>query len=100
VNTRPQVGALGDGALAVWVNNPSNQIIGDVAHPDTIQFARYTLSTNAWTTATTVISELTGRPTTSVNRWTSKRVLPQFGLFAGGWMGICQGFPAQIVRVS
>lgn len=60
LNARPQLAALSDGALAVWVSNPAGYLMGDAAHPDSIQFARYRLTNDAWTPAAAVISPLSG----------------------------------------
>ncbi len=60
LNARPHLAALGDGALAVWVSNPAGYLMGDAAHPDSIQFAHYRLANDAWTPAAAVISGLSG----------------------------------------
>jgi hypothetical protein len=57
---RHQLGVLSDGAMAVWVNNPGNQILGDSAKPDFIRFARYTNLTDKWDITGTVVSNVAG----------------------------------------
>jgi hypothetical protein len=42
LNYRPQFAPTPTGALAVWITNPANQLLGDAAHPDTLLFSRYT----------------------------------------------------------
>ena len=44
LNYRHQLGATSDGALAVWVNNSANQLIGDATNPDDILFSRYIIA--------------------------------------------------------
>lgn len=60
LNHRPQVGALSDGALAVWVNNARNQLLGDAANPDTLMFARYTTRDGKWTAAAPAAPNIAG----------------------------------------
>ncbi len=59
-NTRPQVAPLSNGALAVWVNNPADYLMGNPAHPDSIQYARYSLTTKTWSAPAPVASNLGG----------------------------------------
>lgn len=60
LNYRHQLGVLSDGALAVWVNNPDNYIIGDASHPDHILFARYVNVGDTWQPTSAVISDVVG----------------------------------------
>jgi hypothetical protein len=62
LNYRPQLVATSDGALAVWINNQSNQIMGDAPYPDRLMFARYTKtgSTWSWSTAAPALPNIAG----------------------------------------
>jgi hypothetical protein len=60
LNYRHQIGGTSDGALAVWVNNPANQLIGDTTNPDDILFARYTMvgNTGSWSAAASIVPDV------------------------------------------
>jgi hypothetical protein len=60
LNYRHQLGVISDGALAVWVNNPANQMIGDTTNPDHILFARYANASSNWPVTGTVVSNVAG----------------------------------------
>lgn len=57
---RHQLGALDDGALVVWLNNPANQVLGDTTNPDDILFARYTLIGDSWSVAAPALADVAG----------------------------------------
>lgn len=59
---RPQLAATSTGGLAVWINNPGNQIGGDAASPDTLMFSRYTESgsSGSWSAAAQVLPPMAG----------------------------------------
>lgn len=59
-NHRPRVGALSDGALAVWTNNAGNLLLGTAAAPDTLMFRRYYQATDSWSAAAPVVSNVAG----------------------------------------
>jgi CARDB len=60
LNDMPQVGATTDGALLVWVNNPTNQLLGDAAHPDALLFSHYTLASHSWSVPAQLLGGVSG----------------------------------------
>lgn len=60
LNMRPALAATPDGAMAVWIGNASNQLIGDSAHPDIVYSAVYTDNTATWGPATPVLTNVSG----------------------------------------
>lgn len=60
LNHRPQLEVLADGALAVWVNNPANQLMGTITNTDRLLFRRYNQATNVWSPALPAIDNLAG----------------------------------------
>ena len=60
LNHRPRLGALGDGAMAVWVNNPQNLLLGDAGRPDRLMWARYSAATGKWSSPLPLVSDIPG----------------------------------------
>lgn len=64
LNYRHQLASTDTGALATWIINSSNQILGDSAHPDQIVYARYTLDGNgengSWSTPAPILPSIAG----------------------------------------
>lgn len=60
LGSRPQLVKTGDGALAVWIGNAANQLVGDAAHPDAISYARYDQASDTWTAPAAMVGSLAG----------------------------------------
>jgi hypothetical protein len=60
LNERPALAAIATGALAVWIGNTGNQIIGDATHPDTVHYALYDDNTGTWAPAAPLLTDITG----------------------------------------
>ena len=60
LNHRPQLAATSDGAIATWVHNPDNDILGGTSHPDTLMWSRYNATTNTWTPAAPIRAGIAG----------------------------------------
>lgn len=59
-NSRPQLAPTSSGALAVWVGNAADHLIGDATHPDQILFSRYISSTASWSAPSSAVANLAG----------------------------------------
>ncbi|HYF61639.1 MAG TPA: hypothetical protein VD886_02430, partial [Herpetosiphonaceae bacterium] len=57
---RPHLGALGDGALALWVANDQNQLLGASDSPDAVMWARYYQDPDQWSQPTPLLSDVAG----------------------------------------
>jgi len=57
-SSRPQVGPTSTGALAAWVGNASDYLIGDAGHPDQILSSRYVSATQTWSAPSPVITNV------------------------------------------
>ena len=60
LNHGPQAGALTDGAMAIWINNAHNKLLGDTANPDTLMWSRYTTRDRTWTAAAPLAANIAG----------------------------------------
>ncbi len=60
LNHRHQLGATASGALAVWVNNPANELVGAAGHPDRILFADYNQTANTWSAPAVLLNNVQG----------------------------------------
>lgn len=59
-NNRPSLTAITGGAMAVWIGNSANQLIGDTTHPDTVYYATFADNPGTWTAATAVLTDVSG----------------------------------------
>jgi hypothetical protein len=57
---RPQVAAITGGAIATWINNAGNEVMGTEVEPDTLMWRRYNISTNSWNDAAIVVPPVGG----------------------------------------
>lgn len=60
LNERPALAPTTTGAIAVWIGNAGNQMIGDATHPDTVYYATYIDDTATWSAAAPVLSNIEG----------------------------------------
>ena len=60
LNERPALAATTGGAIAVWIGNAGNQIIGDATHPDTVYYALYDEDAGTWNTPAPVLTNVAG----------------------------------------
>ena len=60
INYGVHLAATTTGALAVWINNPANHLIGDAASPDRVLYATFTAASNAWSAPAPILTDLKG----------------------------------------